>query len=50
MLVEQINEEKGFKSEHQYGALKALLNAQHTGDHAHISVAGMNLYGWAGEA
>lgn len=34
---------------HQYGALKALLNAQHTGDHAHMSVAGMNLYGWAGE-
>lgn len=50
MLVEQINKEKGFKSEHQYVALKALLNAQHTGDNAHISVAGMNLYIWAGEA
>ena len=49
MLVEQINEEGGFKSKHQYGALKALLSAQHTGDHAHTSVAGMNLYGWAGE-
>lgn len=50
MLVEQINEEGGFKSEHQHGALKALLNAQRTGDRAHMAVAGMNLYGWAGEA
>lgn len=49
MLVEQINEERGFKSEHQYSALKALLIAQHTGDRAHLSTAGMNLYTWAGE-
>ena len=50
MLIEQINEEGGFKSEHQYAALKAILNAQHTGDIAHLGTAGMNLYGWAGEA
>lgn len=49
MLVEQINEEGGFKSGHQYGALKALLSAQHTGDPAYLAVAGMNLYSWAGE-
>ena len=49
MLVEQINEEGCFKSEHQYGALKAILAAQKTGDRAYTSVAGMNLYGWAGE-
>lgn len=49
MLVESINEEGGFKSEHQYGALKAILNTQATGDIAALHVAGMNLYGWAGE-
>lgn len=49
MLVEQINEEQGFKSKSQYSALKALLIAQHTGDRANISVAGMNLYCWADE-
>lgn len=50
MLVESINEAGDFKSEHQYGALKAILNAQATGDIAALHVAGMNLYGWAGEA
>ena len=49
MLVEQINEEGGFKSECQYAALKTILAAQKTGDTANLSVAGMNLYGWAGE-
>lgn len=49
MLVEQINEENGFKSEHQYGALKAILAAQKTGDSAHLSTAGVSLYSWAGE-
>lgn len=50
MLVDQINEENDFKSKHQYGALKAILSAQKTGDIAHLGVAGMNLYGWASEA
>lgn len=50
MLVDQINEKGDFKSEHQYGALKAILNAQATGDIAALHVAGMNLYGWAGES
>ena len=49
MLIEKINEEGGFKSEHQYGALKAILSVQKTGDTANLSVAGMNLYSWAGE-
>lgn len=50
MLVDQINEKGDFKSEHQYGALKAILTAQKTGDIAHLGVAGMNLYSWADEA
>lgn len=50
MLVDQMQEAGEFKSKHQYGALKAILAAQKTGDIAHASVAGMNLYGWAGEA
>ncbi len=50
MLVDQIQEAGDFKSKHQYGALKAILTAQKTGDIAHMAVAGMNLYGWAGEA
>lgn len=49
MLVDQINAAGDFKSKHQYGALKAILAAQKTGDIAHLGVAGMNLYGWAGE-
>lgn len=49
MLVDQINKAGDFKSEYQYGALKAILTAQKTGDIAHLNVAGMNLYGWAGE-
>lgn len=49
MLVDQINAAGDFKSEHQYGALKAILAAQKTGDHANTAVAGINLYGWVGE-
>lgn len=49
MIVEGINNAGDFKSKHQYGALKAILSAQKTGDIAHLGVAGMNLYGWAGE-
>lgn len=49
MIVEGINNAGDFKSKHQYGALKAILAAQKTGDIAHLSVAGMNLYCWAGE-
>lgn len=49
MLVDQINKENDFKSKRQYGALKAILSAQKTGDIAHLGVAGMNLYCWAGE-
>lgn len=50
MIVEGINNAGDFKSRHQYGALKAILSAQKTGDIAHLGVAGMNLYGWAGES
>lgn len=49
MLVDRINEAGEFKSRHQYGALKAILSAQKTGYIAHLGIAGMNLYGWAGE-
>nr|DAR47311.1 MAG TPA: hypothetical protein [Caudoviricetes sp.] len=49
MIVEGINNAGDFKSKHQYGALKAILSAQKTNDIAHLGVAGMNLYGWAGE-
>lgn len=50
MIVEGINNAGDLKSKQQYGALKAILAAQKTGDIAHLGVAGMNLYGWAGEA
>lgn len=49
MLVDRINKAEEFKSRHQYGALKAILSTQKTGDIAHLGIAGMNLYGWAGE-
>lgn len=49
MLVDQINNEGGFKSDNQYGALKAILAAQKTGDNAHLSTAGVSLYSWADE-
>lgn len=49
MLVDRINKAGEFKSKHQYAALKAILTAQKTGDIAHLGIAGMNLYGWAGE-
>lgn len=38
-----------FKSRHQHAALKAILTAQKTGDIAYLGIAGINLYGWAGE-
>ena len=50
MLVDRINEAGEFKSRHQHAALKAILTAQKTGDIPHLGIAGMNLYGWAGEA
>ena len=49
MLVDRINKAGEFKSRHQHAALKAILTAQKTGDIAHLGIAGMNLYGWAGE-
>lgn len=49
MLVDRIQEAGEFKSRQQYAALKAILTAQKTGDIAHLGIAGMNLYGWAGE-
>lgn len=49
MLVDQINAAGDFTSKHQYGALKAILAAQKTGDRAHTAVAGMNLYSWLDE-
>lgn len=49
LYVRAAREAGEFKSRNQYGALKAILSAQKTGDIAHLGIAGMNLYGWAGE-
>ena len=49
MLVDRIHANGEFKSKNQHAALKAILTAQKTGNIAHTAIAGMNLYGWAGE-
>lgn len=49
MLVDKIHQDKGFKSKHQFDALKAILASQKGRNINHLSIAGEHLYAWLNE-
>lgn len=49
MLVDRIHQENGFKSKHQFDALKAILASQKGRNINHLSIAGEHLYAWLNE-